>query len=86
MASNIFITKLSEKCAKCKDFIDRNTIKTLRFEGDSDATHQILGPFFNDAITQMLKTHCLKLLLQGYDWSRRNSARPQGAWPSTTKT
>ncbi|KAB2608823.1 hypothetical protein D8674_011991 [Pyrus ussuriensis x Pyrus communis] len=32
MTSNIFITKLSEECTKCKDFIGRNAIKTLRFE------------------------------------------------------
>ncbi|KAB2596985.1 hypothetical protein D8674_038495 [Pyrus ussuriensis x Pyrus communis] len=71
MASNTFITKLSEKCAKCNDFIDRNTIQTLRFEGDSDDTHQILGSLFKDVvpkiITEMLKTHFLKPLLQGYD-------------------
>ncbi|KAB2608832.1 hypothetical protein D8674_012000 [Pyrus ussuriensis x Pyrus communis] len=29
MASNTFITKLSEECTKCKDFSDRNAIKTL---------------------------------------------------------
>ncbi|KAB2610644.1 proline-rich protein 12-like [Pyrus ussuriensis x Pyrus communis] len=48
MASNTFIIKLSEECAKCIDFIDRNAIKTLRFEGDLIHSHQILGPLFKD--------------------------------------
>ncbi|KAB2611497.1 histone deacetylase 5-like [Pyrus ussuriensis x Pyrus communis] len=70
MASNTFITKLTEECNKCQDFIDRNA--SLRFKGDSIATHQILGPLFKDdvpkTITEMLKAHCLKPLFHGYDW------------------
>ncbi|KAM2698518.1 hypothetical protein EV1_037513 [Malus domestica] len=89
MASNTFITKLFEEYAKCNDFIDRNAIKTLRFEGNLDATHQILGPIFKDAvlkaIIEKLKAHCLKPLLQGYEWSKWDSVRLQGAWPSTTR-
>ncbi|KAM1972824.1 hypothetical protein FF1_019334 [Malus domestica] len=88
MASNTFITKLSEKCAKCKDFIDRNAIKTLRFEGDSVASHQILGPIFKDVvletISEMLKANCLKSLRQGYGWSKWDSARPQGSCPTAS--
>ncbi|KAB2607144.1 proline-rich protein 12-like [Pyrus ussuriensis x Pyrus communis] len=83
-----FISKLSEEINKCKDFIDRNTIKTVRFEDDMAASHQILGPIFKDAvpscITDLLKEQCLTPLLQGLDWSKWSLARPQGAWPSTT--
>ncbi|XP_048435311.1 uncharacterized protein LOC125475023 [Pyrus x bretschneideri] len=83
-----FIAKLSEEINKCKDFIDRSAIKTLRFEEDMATTHQILGPLFRDAvpspITDLLKEQCLTPLLQGFDWSKWTLARPQGAWPSTT--
>ena len=83
-----FISKLSDEINKCKDFIDRNAIKTLRFENDMATSHQILGPLFRDAvpscITNLLKEQCLTPLLQGFDWSKWCLARPQGAWPSTT--
>ncbi|KAM2227690.1 hypothetical protein ACFXTI_014469 [Malus domestica] len=88
MAPNTFISKLSDEYAKCRDFIDRSTIKTLRFEGDSSASHQIIGPLFKDnvpaSITNLLKDHCLEPLIQGYDWSKWELTKPQGAWPSTT--
>ena len=83
-----FISKLSDECNKCKDFIDRSAIKTLLFENDLATTHQILGPLFKDTvpscITNLLKEQCLTPLLQGFDWSKWCLARPQGAWPSIT--
>lgn len=39
-----------------------------------------------ETITHMLKAHYLEPLLQGYDWSKWELAKPQGAWPSTTAT
>ncbi|KAM1262878.1 hypothetical protein ACFX2G_028564 [Malus domestica] len=82
-----FISQLSNECTKCKDFIDRNSIKTLRFEGNLNTTHQILGPLFKDtvpsSITNIFKEHCLAHLLQGFDWSKWCLTKPQGAWPST---
>ncbi|KAM1331557.1 hypothetical protein EV1_043672 [Malus domestica] len=69
-----FISKLSDECNKCKDFIDQSAIKTLRFESDLSATHQILGPLFKDAvpssIINLFKDHCLTPLLQGFNWSK----------------
>ncbi|KAM2111842.1 hypothetical protein ACFX1R_014416 [Malus domestica] len=82
-----FIFQLNE-CNKCKDFIDRNAIKTLRFERNLNTTHQILGPLFKDAvpssITNLFKEHCLAHLLQGFDWWKWCLTKPQGAWPLTT--
>ncbi|KAM2200934.1 hypothetical protein TB1_000847 [Malus domestica] len=66
-----FISKLSNECNKFKDFIDQSAVKTLRFESDLSATHQILAPLFKDAvpssITNLFKDHCLTPLLQGFD-------------------
>ncbi|KAM2224810.1 hypothetical protein ACFXTH_018882 [Malus domestica] len=82
-----FICQLSNECNKCKDFIDRNAIKTLHFESDLNTTHQILGPLFKDtvpsSITNIFKEHCLAHLLQRFDWSKWCLTKPQGAWPST---
>ncbi|KAM1884931.1 hypothetical protein ACFX14_037668 [Malus domestica] len=82
MASNIFISKLSDECAKCRDFIDRSTIKNMRFKGDSSASHQFLGPLFTDnvpaSITNLIKDNCLKPLFQGYDWLKWELTKPQG--------
>ncbi|KAM1218555.1 hypothetical protein ACFX13_046555 [Malus domestica] len=81
------ISEFSPECNKCKDFIDRNTIKTLRFEGELNSTHQILGPLFKDtvpsSIINLFKKHCLAGLLQGFDWSKWCQTKPQGSWPST---
>ncbi|KAM1034572.1 hypothetical protein FF2_037537 [Malus domestica] len=67
-----FISKLSDECNKCKDFIDRSVIKSLHFESDLSATHQILGPLFKEAvpssIINLFKDHCLTPLLQRFDW------------------
>ncbi|KAM1798878.1 hypothetical protein ACFX12_032903 [Malus domestica] len=88
MAANIFITKLIKKCNKCQNITDRNTIKTIRFEDDPNASHQTLRPLFKDdipeAITEMLKDQCLKPLFQGYNWPKWEFVRPQGVWPSNT--
>ncbi|KAM2799224.1 hypothetical protein COP2_004358 [Malus domestica] len=50
--------------------------------------HQILGPLFKAAIPPtiigLLKEHCLLPLLQGFEWSKWDLARPQSSWPSTT--
>ncbi|KAM1083532.1 hypothetical protein ACFX19_022320 [Malus domestica] len=85
-----FISQLSDECNMCKDFIDRNAVKTLRFESDLSTTHQILGPLFKDAvplsITNLFKYHCLTPLLQGFDWSKWCLTKPLGAWPSTNAT
>ncbi|KAM1520286.1 hypothetical protein ACFX1R_024577 [Malus domestica] len=85
-----FISKLSDECNKCKDFIDRSVVKTLRFESDLSATHQILGLLFKDAvpssIINLFKDHCLTPLLQGFDWSKWCLTKPQGAWLSTNAT
>ncbi|KAM2064903.1 hypothetical protein ACFX16_028243 [Malus domestica] len=82
-----FISQLSNECSKCKDFIDRNSTKTLRFEGNLNTTHQILRPLFKDtvpsSITNLFKEHCLAHLLQGFDWSKWCLTKLQGAWPST---
>ncbi|KAM1895732.1 hypothetical protein ACFX13_044445 [Malus domestica] len=89
MAPNTFIFKLSDECAKCRDFIDWSIIKTLRFECDLSASHQILGRLFKNnvpaSITNLLKYNCLEPLLQGYDWSKWELTKPRGAWPSTTE-
>ena len=72
MAINTFITKVVEECDKCRDFIDHNAIKSLRFEYETVPSHQALGPLFNDnileLINEMLKKHCLNLIFQGHDW------------------
>ncbi|KAM1999672.1 hypothetical protein ACFX16_007076 [Malus domestica] len=85
-----FISKPSNECNKCKDFIDRSSIKTLRFDSDLSATHQILGPLFKDAvpssIINLFKDQCLTPLLQGFDWLKWCLMKPQGAWPSTNAT
>ncbi|KAM1639724.1 hypothetical protein ACFX13_009927 [Malus domestica] len=82
-----FISEFSNEYNKCKDFIDRNAIKTLRFKSDLNNTHQIMGPLFKDtvpsSITNLFKKHCLTHLLQGFDWSKWWQTEPQGAWPST---
>ncbi|KAM1242101.1 hypothetical protein ACFX2J_033668 [Malus domestica] len=82
-----FISQLSNECNKCKDFIHRNAIMTLRFESDLNITHQILGPLFKDAvpssITNLFKEHCLAHFLQGFDWLKWCLTKPQGAWTST---
>ncbi|KAM1076985.1 hypothetical protein EV1_024144 [Malus domestica] len=75
-----FISELSPECNKCKDFKDRNTIKTLRFEGELNSTHQILGSLFKDtvpsSIINLFKKHCLASLLQGFDWSKWCETKP----------
>ncbi|KAM1195020.1 hypothetical protein ACFX2J_021571 [Malus domestica] len=85
-----FISKLSKECDKCGTIIDQRSIKTLRFESDISTPHQILGPLFKDAvppaITELFKEQCLTPLLPGFEWSRWDSAKPQGSWPSTTAT
>ena len=76
-----FISKFSDEINKCKDFVDRSAVKTLRFEEDMTTTHQILGPLFRDtvpsSVTNLLKEQCLTPLLQGFDWSKWTLARPQ---------
>ncbi|KAM1281722.1 hypothetical protein ACFX2H_022160 [Malus domestica] len=66
-----FVSQLSSECDRCKDFIDQHAIKTLRFEGESNTTHQVLGPLFKDmvpsSITNLFKKYCLAGLLQGFD-------------------
>ncbi|KAM1440987.1 hypothetical protein ACFXTO_009161 [Malus domestica] len=85
-----FISKLSKECDQCQKIIDRSSIKTIRFENDMSTLHQILGPLFKVAVPQtitgLLQEHCLSSLLQGFDWSMWDVARPQGSWPSTTTT
>ncbi|KAM1415538.1 hypothetical protein ACFX2I_007178 [Malus domestica] len=85
-----FISKLSKECDQCQKIIDWSSIKTIRFESDVSTPHQILGPLFKAAvsstITGLLQEHCLSPLLQGFDWSKWDVARPQGSWPSTTTT
>ncbi|KAM2786726.1 hypothetical protein PS2_007589 [Malus domestica] len=85
-----FISKLSKECDQCQNIIDRSSIKTIRFESDMSTPHQILGPLFKAAvpptITGLFQEHCLSSLLQGFDWSKWDAARPQGSWPSTTTT
>ncbi|KAM1743307.1 hypothetical protein ACFX12_013208 [Malus domestica] len=85
-----FISKLSKECDQCQKIIDRSLIKTIRFENDMSTPHQILGPLFKAAvpstITALLQEHCLSPLLQGFNWSKWDVARPQGSWPSTTTT
>ncbi|KAM2580933.1 hypothetical protein TB1_003261 [Malus domestica] len=52
--------------------------------------HQILGHLFKTAmpstITALLQEHCLSPLLQRFDWSKWEVARPQGSWLLTTAT
>ncbi|KAM1369978.1 hypothetical protein ACFX2F_040491 [Malus domestica] len=83
-----FISKLSKECDQCQKIIDRSSIKTIRFESDMSTSHQILGPLFKAAvpptITGLLQKHCLSSLMQGFEWSKWEVARPQGSWPSTT--
>ncbi|KAM1043534.1 hypothetical protein TB1_034148 [Malus domestica] len=85
-----FISKLSKECDKCGTIIDQRSIKTLHLESDMNTTHQILGPLFKDAvppaITKLFKDHCLTPILQGFEWSKWDSAKPQSFWPSTTAT
>ena len=85
-----FISKLSEECNKCKDIIDHCAIKAMRFESDSSASHQILGHLFRKQVptpfTNLLKDYCLTPLRQGFEWSKWEMSKPQGAWPSTTAT
>ncbi|KAM1623549.1 hypothetical protein ACFX2K_021859 [Malus domestica] len=85
-----FISKLSKECDQCQKIIDRSSIKTIRFENDMSITHQILGPLFKAAapqtFTRLLQEHRLSSLLQGFEWSKWDLARPQGFWPSTTTT
>ena len=85
-----FISKLSEECNKCQEIIDHCALKAMRFETDSSASHQIFGPLFRKPvptpITDLLKDHCLTPLRQGFKWSKWETSKPQGAWPSTTAT
>ncbi|KAM1176483.1 hypothetical protein ACFX15_015544 [Malus domestica] len=81
-----FVSQLSSECDKCNDFIDQHAIKTLRFEGESNTTHQVLGLLFKDtvpsSITNLFKKYCLTGLLQGFDWLKWCQTKPQGSWPS----
>ena len=43
MAVNAFITKLVEECNRCEDITDLNTIKTIWFEDEPNASHQTPG-------------------------------------------
>ncbi|KAM2657961.1 hypothetical protein EV1_013272 [Malus domestica] len=85
-----FFSKLSKECVRCETIIDQRSIKTMRFESYMITTHQILGPLFKKpvppAITELFKEQCLTSLLQGFEWSMWDSAKPQGSWPSTTAT
>ncbi|KAM1001266.1 hypothetical protein ACFX10_007810 [Malus domestica] len=85
-----FISKLSREYDQCQKILDRSSIKTIRFESDMSTSHQILGHLFKaavpSAITGLLQEHCLSPLLQGFEWSRWDAAKPQGSWPSTTTT
>ncbi|KAM1208433.1 hypothetical protein ACFX13_014458 [Malus domestica] len=85
-----FIFKLSKECDQFQKIIDRSSIKTIRFESDMSTPHQILGPLFKAAvpptIIELLKEHCLSPLLQGFEWSKWDLARPQRSWSSTTTT
>ncbi|KAM2237540.1 hypothetical protein ACFX1S_012875 [Malus domestica] len=85
-----FISKLSKECDQCQKILDRSSIKTIQFESDMSTSHQILGPLFKaavpSAITGLLQEHCLSPLLQGFEWSRWDAAKPQGSWPLTTTT
>ncbi|KAM0986373.1 hypothetical protein ACFX2C_013553 [Malus domestica] len=85
-----FCSKLSKECDKCETIIDQRSIKTLRFQSDMSITHQILGPLFKipvpSTITELFKEQCLTSFLQGFEWSRWDSKKPQGSWPSTTAT
>ncbi|KAM1588623.1 hypothetical protein ACFX10_027614 [Malus domestica] len=82
-----FISKLSKECDQCQKIIDRSSIKTIRFESDMSTPYQILGPLFKAAVPPtiigLLKKHCLSPLLQGFEWSKWDLARPQSSWPST---
>ncbi|KAM2270785.1 hypothetical protein ACFXTI_038192 [Malus domestica] len=83
-----FISKLSRECDQHQKILDRSSIKTIRFENDMNTQYQILGPLFKATIPPtiigLLQEHCLKPLLQGFEWSRWDAAKPQGSWPSTT--
>ncbi|KAM1738535.1 hypothetical protein ACFX11_014345 [Malus domestica] len=85
-----FISKLSKECDQCQKIIDRSSIKTIRFESDMSTPHQILGPLFKAAVPPtiigLLNEHCLSPLLQGFEWSKWDLARPQRSWSSTTTT
>ncbi|KAM1455303.1 hypothetical protein ACFX1X_004758 [Malus domestica] len=85
-----FISKLSRECDQHQKILDRSSIKNIRFENDMSTVHQILGPLFKatipPTITGLLQEHCLTPLLQGFEWSRWEAAKPQGSWPSTTTT
>ncbi|KAM2108341.1 hypothetical protein ACFX1Q_025202 [Malus domestica] len=85
-----FISKLSRECDQHQKILDRSLIKTIRFESDMSTSHQILGPLFKatvpSTITGILQEHCLTSLLQGFEWSRWDAAKPQGSWPSTITT
>ncbi|KAM1440275.1 hypothetical protein ACFX13_013818 [Malus domestica] len=83
-----FISKLSKECDQCQKIIDRSSIKTIRFKSDMSTPYQILGPLFKKAVPPtiigLLKEHCLSPLLQRFEWSKWDLARPQSSWPSTT--
>ena len=85
-----FISQISEECNQCKNIIDHNAIKTLRFESDLSTTHQIIGPLFKKpvplSITNLMRDHCLVPLRRGFEWSKWDVSKPQGAWPSTIVT
>lgn len=85
-----FASQLSKECRKCDTLVDQNAIKTIRFECDMSTPHQILGPLFRSAtpssIAEIFKAESLKYLLQGFEWSKWDLAKPQGSWPSTTTT
>ncbi|KAM1322301.1 hypothetical protein ACFX2F_015287 [Malus domestica] len=80
-----FISKLSKECDQCQKIIDRSSIKTIR---DMSTPYQILGPLFKAAVPPtiigLLKEYCLSPLLQGFEWSKWDLARPQSLWPLTT--
>ncbi|KAB2626929.1 hypothetical protein D8674_020547 [Pyrus ussuriensis x Pyrus communis] len=71
MASNTFITKIFEECAKCKDFIDRNAIKTLRFKAQSGTL----------SIYDAIKLSTIKIAM---DWELLTAAL--SFWCSVTNT
>ncbi|KAM1074412.1 hypothetical protein ACFX2B_019169 [Malus domestica] len=83
-----FISKLSRECDQHQKIFERSSIKTIRFENNMSTQYQILGPLFKATIPPtiigLLQEHCLTPLLQGFEWSRWDAAKPQGSWPSTT--
>ena len=83
-----FISKLRAECEKSK--LDKSDVKPVRFATDLSVPHHILGPLFREpvpaSVIGLCKDHCLAPLLSGIDWSKWDSAKPQGSWPSTPPT